>query len=106
MNSLVERFESAPSCPDLRDSRDPFLPASSSAPSLRTAFTEGEGQVNSSDATPLTIPNPVDLSNQFSKIAKEVGPAVVNISTETLPKQTSKSKLRGRGVHAPAGRTG
>jgi serine protease Do len=46
-----------------------------------------EGQVNSSDATPLKIPNPTQLGTQFTQIAKEVGPAVVNISTETLPKQ-------------------
>jgi serine protease Do len=36
--------------------------------------------VDSSDARPLTIPDPVTLSNGFSKIAKEVGPAVVNIN--------------------------
>ena len=53
-----------------------------------------ENQVNSSDAKPLEIPNPKTLSNQFSQIAKDVGPAVVNISTETLPKATSR--LRGR----------
>lgn len=46
-----------------------------------------EGPVNSSDATPLTIPNPIDLSTTFTKIAKEVGPAVVNINTETIPKE-------------------
>ena len=42
--------------------------------------------VDSRDATPLTLPNPVDLSTNFTKIAKEVGPAVVNINTEILPK--------------------
>jgi serine protease Do len=44
-----------------------------------------ENQVNSSDATPLKIPNAVQLGTQFTKIAKDVGPAVVNIYTETLP---------------------
>ena len=44
--------------------------------------------INSSDATPLKIPNPTILSNQFSVIAKQVGPAVVNINTETAPKAT------------------
>jgi serine protease Do len=53
-----------------------------------------EGQVNSSDATPLEIPNPKMLSNQFSQIAKQVGPAVVNISTETLPKQSLHTRGR------------
>ena len=46
-----------------------------------------ESQVNSSDATPLKIPPPRDLSTQFTRIAKEVGPAVVNINTQILPKQ-------------------
>src|SRR5664279_664409 len=51
-----------------------------------------EGQVSSADATPLKVPNPVVLSNTFSQIAKQVGPAVVNINTETLPKQSLKPK--------------
>src|SRR5471032_2639543 len=45
-------------------------------------------------ATPLVIPNPVELSNTFSQIAKQVEPSVVNISTEYLPKVTA---LRPRG---------
>ena len=56
-----------------------------------------EGQVNSSDATPLKIPNPTQMGTQFSQIAKEVGPAVVNISTETLPKQVRHR--RGNPMH-------
>jgi serine protease Do len=46
-----------------------------------------EAQVNSSDAAPLSIPNPVSLSTTFTQIAKEVGPAVVNINTEQLPQE-------------------
>ena len=38
-------------------------------------------------ATPLTIPNPVELSNTFSQIAKQVEPSVVNISTTYNPKR-------------------
>lgn len=44
-----------------------------------------EGPVNSSDATPLKEPSPINLSTTFTKIAKEVAPAVVNINTETIP---------------------
>ncbi len=40
-------------------------------------------QVNSSDATPLTIPPPQQLSNAFAQIAKQLEPAVVNINTES-----------------------
>src|SRR5580698_205049 len=54
-----------------------------------------ESKVDSSDATPLKIPSPRDLSTDFTKIAKEVGPAVVNINTEILPKE----QQRRRGPH-------
>jgi serine protease Do len=37
-------------------------------------------------ATPLVIPNPVEMSNTFSTIAKQVEPSVVNISTTYNPK--------------------
>ena len=42
--------------------------------------------IDSADARPITIPSPVTLSNGFSQIVKQVGPAVVNINTESLPK--------------------
>src|SRR5580658_1603670 len=44
------------------------------------------------DATPLVIPNPVQLSNTFSQIAKMAGPSVVNISTTYLPKQPAQAQ--------------
>jgi serine protease Do len=47
-------------------------------------------------ATPLVIPNPVELSNSFSQLAKQVEPSVVNISTEYLPKAPSRSRGNGR----------
>src|ERR1039457_2938944 len=46
-------------------------------------------------ATPLVIPNPVELSNTFSQIAKRVEPSVVNISTTYLPKAPVRSTPRG-----------
>jgi serine protease Do len=45
-------------------------------------------------ATPLVIPNPVELSNTFSQIAKQVEPSVVNISTTYLPKAPVRSGPR------------
>jgi serine protease Do len=51
-----------------------------------------EGQ-KSSDATPLSIPSPQQLSSTFSQIAKQLGPSVVNINTET----TIKTPHRRRG---------
>ena len=54
------------------------------------------------DATPLTIPSPVQLSGTFSQIAKTAGPSVVNISTEYRPKQTrAQATPRRRGQSAP-----
>ncbi len=44
-----------------------------------------EGQ-KSSDATPLTIPAPQQLSTAFSQIAKQLEPTVVNINTESTIK--------------------
>jgi serine protease Do len=55
-----------------------------------------EGQ-KGSDATPLTVPAPQQLSNAFSQIAKQLGPSVVNISTES----TVKSPHRKRGTQVP-----
>jgi len=48
---------------------------------------------DSSDATPLKVVNSTTEPNAFVKIAKAVGPAVVNINTQTLPKAAEN---RGR----------
>jgi serine protease Do len=42
----------------------------------------------STDATPLKVNNSPVVPNEFVKIAKAVGPAVVNINVQTLPKQS------------------
>jgi serine protease Do len=68
------------------------------AGSILTRSVSGKEQtgVDSSDAKPLVIPSPVSLSNGFSQIVKQVGPAVVNINTEELPKpSTNKRGRRG-----------
>ncbi|HEV2576602.1 MAG TPA: trypsin-like peptidase domain-containing protein [Acidobacteriaceae bacterium] len=44
-------------------------------------------RIDSTDARPLALPSPVNLSNGFSAIVKQVGPAVVNINTDYIPKQ-------------------
>jgi serine protease Do len=53
-----------------------------------------EGQ-KSSDATPLTIPAPQQLSNAFSQISKQLEPSVVNINTESTIKNPHR---RGRSI--------
>ena len=55
-----------------------------------------EGQ-KASDATPLSVPAPQQLSNAFSQIAKQLGPSVVNINTES----TVKTQRRRRGGQNP-----
>jgi serine protease Do len=50
-------------------------------------------QQKTSDATPLTVPPPQQLSNAFSQIARQMEPSVVNINTES----TIKNARRRRG---------
>src|SRR5271165_1758968 len=45
-----------------------------------------EKPVSSADATPLQVPSPQQLSTQFSQIARQLEPSVVNISTESTIK--------------------
>jgi serine protease Do len=56
-----------------------------------------EKQIDSADATPLKVVNSAVPPNEFVKIARQVGPAVVNINTQTLPKQSAGKG--GRGFH-------
>jgi len=51
--------------------------------------------VDTRDATPLRIPDPRNLSNTFTQIAKQVGPAIVNVNVETLPKEAKTTSRRG-----------
>jgi serine protease Do len=66
---------------------------------LTGSVSAKQQKVDSSDARPLVIPNPVTLSNGFSAIVKQVGPAVVNINTESLPK--APTRRGGRRNQAP-----
>ncbi len=59
-----------------------------------------EKQSNSTDATPLTIVNSTIPPNEFVKIARQVGPAVVNINTRTLPKQSENRGRRNPNPHS------
>ena len=64
-----------------------------------------EKQSDSTDATPLKIPASSVAPNAFAQIAKQVGPAVVNINTRILPKDAAKSKRLnphgGRAIPVP-----
>ena len=58
-----------------------------------------EATPNSSDATPLQMPAPQQLSNTFSQIAKQLEPTVVNINTESTikaPKRRPRQPGQGQ----------
>jgi serine protease Do len=46
------------------------------------------------DASALTIPSPVQLGNEFTKLAKKLDPSVVNITAESNPKEHPVLKKR------------
>jgi serine protease Do len=54
---------------------------------------KGQESKKASDATPLSIPSPQQLSSQFAQISKQLEPTVVNINTES----TIKNPRRRRG---------
>lgn len=71
--------------------------------SVITHSVSGKEQspVDTSDAKPIVLPAATTVENGFSHIAKQVGPAVVNINTESLPKQSSNKGRRRPGQRAP-----
>ncbi|PYX07813.1 MAG: peptidase S1 [Acidobacteria bacterium] len=60
---------------------------------------KGQESKKGSDATPLSVPAPKELSNQFSQVSKQLEPSVVNINTES----TIKTQRRRRGPAGPEG---
>jgi serine protease Do len=52
-------------------------------------------------ATPLVIPNPVELSSTFTQIAKQAEPSVVNIATTYEPKAQTRAPRSGKRQVAP-----
>ncbi len=61
---------------------------------VNTGVKADRGQVVS-DATPLRIPDPVELSNEFSRLAKRIEPAVVYIETDFDPRPQQSTRKRG-----------
>ncbi len=54
---------------------------------------KGKEQNSSADATPLKVPAPVQMSNQFSAIARQLEPSVVNINTESTIKSPHRRMM-------------
>ncbi len=65
---------------------------------INTRVSAARGQAAAPDATPLTIPNPVQLGNEFTKLAHKLEPSVVNITADFMPKEiggiSSRPKAR------------
>jgi serine protease Do len=62
-----------------------------------------EGGRQSSDATPLALPSPSQMSNAFSQIAKQMEPSVVNINTESTIKNFHQRRGGGNGQDDDSG---
>lgn len=52
------------------------------------------GQSVAPDATPLALPKPVEIGNDFSRLAKKLEPSVVYIMVEVAGKQETSSRVR------------
>ncbi len=63
---------------------------------INTAVRAEKAQVTTSDATPLAIPNPVQLSTAFSQLAKQLEPSVVNITSTYGAREEQRSRTRRR----------
>ena len=55
---------------------------------VQTSAKAAKEQTAAADATPLTIPKAVPLQNEFTRVAKELEPSVVNISIDYIPTKT------------------
>jgi serine protease Do len=57
---------------------------------INTGVNAAKSQSPAPDATPLVIPAAKPITNEFSKLAKELEPSVVNISTDYTPKASAR----------------
>src|SRR5256886_15571639 len=63
---------------------------------VSTGVKAAKDQAVAPGATPLVIPNPVQLSNAFTQLAKQLEPSVVNISSTYLQKARTPQQMRDR----------
>src|SRR5579884_959439 len=62
---------------------------------VNTGVHAARTQAAAPDATPLRVPDRVVLGNEFTKLAKQVDPSVVNITADYAPKAASSSHKKG-----------
>lgn len=63
---------------------------------LNTGVHAARGQVAAPDASPLVVPSPVQLGNEFSKLAKRLEPSVVYITADYTPKASDNPHQGGQ----------
>ena len=63
---------------------------------VNTGVHAARGQAVAPDATPLSIPNAVQLGNEFTKLAKKLEPSVVYITADFTPKTVSNPHKRSQ----------
>jgi serine protease Do len=63
---------------------------------INTAVRAEKAQVTASDAAPLAIPNPVQLSTAFSQLAKQLEPSVVNITSTYGSRENQRTRSQRR----------
>src|SRR5512142_2612748 len=59
---------------------------------VNTAVRAEKGQAAAPDASPLVIPNPTQLSTAFSQLAKQLEPAVVNVTSTYGPPESQRAQ--------------
>jgi serine protease Do len=64
---------------------------------LNTGVHAARGQAAAPDATPLVVPNPVQLGNEFSKLAKKLEPSVVYITADFTQRVAENPHKRSQG---------
>ena len=69
---------------------------------LGTLISDDAGAARKGKAAPdaklLTVPDPVPVENEFSRIAKTIRPSVVHIKVETLPQKTEAGQQGERNL--------
>jgi serine protease Do len=61
---------------------------------VNTGVRAEKGQAAAPDASPLVIPSPTKMANDFTKLAKLLEPSVVYITTDYAPKPETVAKKR------------
>ncbi len=69
---------------------------------VNTGVHAARGQGGSPDASPLVVPNAVQLGNEFTKLAKKLEPSVVYITADYTPKATDNPHQHGEEEQGPA----